>query len=218
MLSLDVRPGPLSVLCLGAHPDDIEIGCGGTLLSLARRDEVSVTGVVLTGSDERQAEAHAALRRFVPGAIVETAGLRDGRLPSDWDRAKDLLEEVARRHSPDLVLAPRPDDAHQDHRVVGQLATTVWRDALVLHYEIVKWDGDLTTPSHYVPLTPELVAEKVRLLDESFPSQVDRDWWDPKVFTGLLRLRGVECKAAYAEGFHSRKVVLGLGPAATTPG
>lgn len=211
MLSLVVPPGPLSVLCLGAHPDDIEIGCGGTLLSLSRRSDVTVAGVVLTGTEERQQEARAALSHFAPGASVETAGLRDGRLPADWDAAKDVLEDAARRHAPDLVLAPRVDDAHQDHRVVGQLAPTVWRDALVLHYEIAKWDGDLVTPSHYVALSHEMVEAKVRLLDKSFPSQVGRDWWDPEVFRGLLRLRGVECRAPYAEGFHGRKVLVDLG-------
>ena len=215
MLSLAVPAGPLSVLCLGAHPDDIEIGCGGTLLALAQRDDVTVAGLVLTGTLERQEEARKSLSRFVPGAVVETAGLRDGRLPADWDLAKDVLEEAAQRHTPDLVLAPRVDDAHQDHRVVGQLASTVWRDALVLHYEIPKWDGDLTTPSHYVALPPEMVEEKVRLLDESFPSQVGRDWWDHELFRGLLRLRGVECRAPYAEGFHGRKVLVDLAP--TTP-
>ena len=211
MLSLVLPAGPLSVLCLGAHPDDIEIGCGGTLLTLARRPEVSVAGIVLTGTDERRAEAGAALSRFVPGATVETFGLRDGRLPSDWDAAKDILEEAGTRHAPDLVLAPRFDDAHQDHRVVGQLASTVWRNALVLHYEIVKWDGDLTTPNHYVALSTETADAKMRLLDESYPSQLDRDWWDHEVFRGLLRLRGIECKAVYAEGFHTRKVLVDLG-------
>ena len=210
MLSLAVPDGPLSVLCLGAHPDDIEIGCGGTLLVLSQRADVTVVGVVLTGTAQRQEEARTSLARFVPGAVVETAGLRDGRLPADWDLAKDVLEEAAHRHTPDLVLAPRTDDAHQDHRVVGQLAPTVWRDALVLHYEIPKWDGDLTTPSHYVALSPGLVEEKVRLLDASFPSQVGRDWWDHEVFRGLLRLRGVECRTTYAEGFHARKVLVDL--------
>lgn len=210
MLPLLTPTGPLSVLCLGAHPDDIEIGCGGTLLALARRRDVTVAGLVLTGTEERQDEARTSLSRFVPGAVVETAGLRDGRLPADWDLAKDVLEDAARRHAPDLVLAPRTDDAHQDHRVVGQLAPTVWRDALVLHYEIPKWDGDLTTPSHYVALDAALVDAKLRLLDESFPSQVGRDWWDHEVFRGLLRLRGVECRTTYAEGFHARKVLVDL--------
>lgn len=211
MLTLVAPPGPLSVLCLGAHPDDIEIGCGGTLLTLAQRPDVTVAGIVLTGSEERRVEARAALPRFAPDAVVETGGLRDGRLPADWDAAKDFLEDCAGRHAPDLVLAPRVDDAHQDHRVVGRLATTVWRDALVLHYEIAKWDGDLTTPSHYVALTPEIAHGKVRLLEKSFPSQVGRDWWDDEVFLGLLRLRGVECRAPYAEGFHCRKVRVDLG-------
>jgi len=210
LLSLVPPDGPLSILCLGAHPDDIEIGCGGTLLSLAERPRVTVTGVVLTGDQQRREEAHSSLGRFVPGALVRTAGLRDGLLPADWDQAKLFLQCVADEVTPDVVFAPRSDDAHQDHRVVGSLATTVWRDSLVFHYEIVKWDGDLATPTHYVALDEEQVETKLRLLDESFPSQAGRIWWDHAVFRGLLRIRGVECRAPYAEGFHARKVVVDL--------
>lgn len=211
MLPLAPSTGPLEVLVIGAHPDDIEIGCGGTLLVLSQRPLTTVRGVVMTGSEERRAEARAALSAFAPGSTIEVSDFRDGRLPADWDAVKDVLHDVAGRTDPGLVLCPRVDDAHQDHRLIGEMAATVWRNALVLHYEIPKWDADLTPPTHYVPLTPEQAHRKVELLDRSYPSQHDRDWWDEELFLGLMRLRGVECRAPYAEAFHASKVLLDLG-------
>lgn len=210
VIGLSLGDKPLDVLCLGAHPDDIEIGCGGTLLQLANRSDLRATGVVLTGSGARADEAAVSLDRFIPGAKVETAGLPDGRLPEHWGQAKQVLEDVAGRCDPDVVFAPRVDDAHQDHRLVGTLASTVWRDALILHYEIPKWDGDLGAPTHFVPLTDEQARRKVGLLNDCFPTQAGRDWWDDELFLGLMRIRGVECRGAFAEGFFSSKVVLDL--------
>jgi LmbE family N-acetylglucosaminyl deacetylase len=200
----------LNVLCLGAHPDDIEIGCGGTLLGLAQRPRTKVTGLVLTGTNERRKEAEAALPLFFPGATLNVVDLPDGRLPAYWNDVKDALEHVATVCHPTLIFAPRADDAHQDHRLLGRLASTVWRDALILHYEIPKWDGDLTTPSHYVRLSEEQAHQKVHLLETSFPSQANRHWWDEELYLGLMRLRGVEIATRYAEGFIASKVVLGL--------
>jgi LmbE family N-acetylglucosaminyl deacetylase len=202
--------GALRVVALGAHPDDIEIGCGGTLLRLAQRDATQVHGLVLTGTGERAAEARSALSRFVPGATVHVAGLPDGRLPASWHAVKQTLEDTAAEMAADLVLAPRPDDAHQDHRLVGELAPTVWRDALVLHYEIPKWDGDLSAPAVFVGLSPEVARRKVALLNDAFPSQKSRDWWDDEMFLGLMRIRGMECRHRYAEAFHTKKIVLTL--------
>ena len=210
MIGMSLPGRPLDVLCLGAHPDDIEIGCGGALLRLARREGLRLSGVVLTGTERRTDEARAAIDRFVPGAKLETFGLPDGRLPAYWNDTKEALEDVASRVQPDLVFAPRVDDAHQDHRLVGRLATTVWRNALVLHYEIPKWDGDLGAPTHFVGLTAEEARRKVQLLNECYPSQVDRDWWDDEFFLGLMRIRGVESRHQYAEGFFASKVLLDL--------
>lgn len=213
MLGLRLPDGPLEVLCLGAHPDDVEIGCGATLLRLARRPGVRVRGVVLTGAGgPREAEARGALPRFVPDAEVEVHDLPDGRLPAAWAAVKETLEDLARRTAPDVVLAPRTDDAHQDHRLVGGLVPTVWRDALVLHYEIPKWDGDLGPMSHYVGVDATTMRRKLELLDASFPSQLARDWWDAETFGGLMRLRGIECRAPYAEAFRAAKVLLDLAP------
>ncbi|MGY1769956.1 PIG-L deacetylase family protein [Blastococcus sp. SYSU D00813] len=210
MLDLLPPAGRLDVLCIGAHPDDIEIGCGGTLLGLARRPETTVSGLVLTGTPDRRKEAEAALPEFFPGASVRVLDLPDGRLPAHWDAVKDALEETAAEHRPHLVLAPRTDDAHQDHRLIGELVTTVWRDALVLHYEIPKWDGDARSPSAYVRVTEDDARRKVELLHRSFPSQLGRDWWDDETFLGLLRLRGMESRTRYAEGFVPAKLLLRL--------
>jgi LmbE family N-acetylglucosaminyl deacetylase len=214
-LDLLAPPGrPLSVLAIGAHPDDIEIGAGGTLLSLAQtRPGLSVSYVVLTGSADRQAEARAAAAAFLPGAElrVDLHDLPEGRLPASWGQAKDVLEQVARSCSPDVILAPSADDAHQDHATIGGIVPTVFRDQLYLAYEIPKWDGDLGRPGVYVPLSAELAQRKVELLHKCFPSQQGRDWWADEVFLGLARLRGMECRAPYAEAFTCRKLVLQAG-------
>jgi LmbE family N-acetylglucosaminyl deacetylase len=203
--------GPLSVLAIGAHPDDIEIGAGGTLLSLAEsRPGLTVSYVVLTGSADRQQEARAAASAFLPGADVrvDLHDLPEGRLPANWGRAKDILEQVALSCSPDMILAPSPDDAHQDHATIGAIVPTVFRDQLSLAYEIPKWDGDLGRPGVYVPLSGDLARRKVELLHKCYPSQQRRDWWADEVFLGLARLRGMECRAPYAEAFTCRKLVL----------
>jgi len=214
VLELQLPDRHLEVLCLGAHPDDVEIGCGGALLRLAERD-AAVTVQVMTGTPDRVAESTRAIGQFAPTGKALFAGLPDGRLPAYWNHVKGILEQLAGclsgdGRTPDLVLAPRVDDAHQDHRLVGGLAATVWRDALVLHYEIPKWDGDLRPPTHYVALTEQQGRRKVELLDECFPSQAARDWWDDELFLGLLRLRGIEARSHYAEAFHTTKVRVAL--------
>jgi LmbE family N-acetylglucosaminyl deacetylase len=210
--------GGLSVLAVGAHPDDIEIGAGGTLLSLgAHGTALRAHYVVLTGTAERQAEARNAARAFLPHAelTIWLHDLPESRLPSDWGQVKDILEKVAADCRPDLVISPSRNDAHQDHRVIGELVPTVFRDQLNLAYEIPKWDGDLGRPSVYFPLSAELAKRKVDLLHACFPSQRGRDWWDDEVFFGLARLRGMECRAPYAEAFCcSKSVIVAGGPQA----
>jgi LmbE family N-acetylglucosaminyl deacetylase len=208
MDALRLPDGPLEVLCVGAHPDDVEIGCGGTLLRLAERADLSLTVAVLTGTPDRAAESEAALQEILPGAKTHVAGLPDGRLPTHWEAAKEYLEDLARHCRPQLVLTHRVDDAHQDHRTLGVMVTTVWRDALVLHFEIPKWDGDMGAPSHYVGLTRDQARRKVDLLNRHFPSQHPHDWWDDEVFLGLMRLRGMECHRPYAEAFYVSKALV----------
>jgi LmbE family N-acetylglucosaminyl deacetylase len=203
--------GVRSLVVLGAHPDDIEIAAGGLLLTAAlARPGLRVHYVLLSGSTERRAEARAAAAGFLPGAQLTFAlhDLPDGRLPAHWGAVKQLLHDAADVLAPDLVLCPTTDDAHQDHRLLGELVPTVFRSALALHYEIPKWDGDLGRPNLYLPLGDDVARRKVELLHASFPSQKARDWWDDEVFLGLARLRGVECHSRYAEAFACRKAVL----------
>jgi LmbE family N-acetylglucosaminyl deacetylase len=208
VIDLRLPDGPLDVLCVGAHPDDIEIGCGGTLLRLAERHQVTLTCAVLTGSAGRIAETTGALEEILPSTKLHVAGLPDGRLPVHWEETKDFLEDLARTCRPHLVLTHRVDDAHQDHRTLGVTVTTVWRNSLVLHFEIPKWDGDLSSPSHYVGLDRETALAKVDLLNRHFPSQRAHDWWDDVVFMGLLRLRGMEFRRTYAEAFFVYKALV----------
>lgn len=214
-MSFLLPSGPLTIFCLAAHPDDIEIACGGSLLALTRDREIDAVSLVLTGTAERRAEAAAATEAFLPGARLEFGGepgdFADGYLPEHWGRVKRRVHEVAAdMTTPDLVFAPRPDDAHQDHRLLGTLAPTVWRNSTILHYEIPKWDGDLGRPNIYVPLSDDIAHAKVRTLNHCYASQHSRDWWDDEMFLGFMRIRGVECKSQYAEAFTVSKVALTL--------
>ncbi|ANW21733.1 PIG-L deacetylase family protein [Streptomyces clavuligerus] len=203
------------VAAVGAHCDDIAIGTGGTLLTLCRaRPGLRVDALVLTGAGtEREQEERAALTAFCPDADLRLTVLKlpDGRLPAHWDEAKAAVEELRARTDPDLVLAPRTEDAHQDHRSLARLVTTAFRDHLVLGYEIVKWDGDLGRPVAYQPLTPQNAEDKARLLQEHYPSQHHRPWYDREAFLGLARIRGIECHTRYAEAFAVTKLTLDLG-------
>ncbi|MGQ0776136.1 MAG: PIG-L deacetylase family protein [Pseudonocardiales bacterium] len=204
------------LLLLGAHCDDIALGAGATLLTLCRANPgLHVSALILTGGGTgREAEERAALAALCPQAELDITvlDLPDGRVPAHWERAKLALETLRRRCDPDLVLAPAPQDAHQDHRALAQLVPTAFRDHLVLGYEILKWDGDLAQPPAYLPLDEQVVAEKVALLVAHYPSQRDRSWFDVEAFTGLARIRGVQCQCRYAEAFHLPKVVLSVGP------
>ena len=202
------------VVSLGAHCDDIAIGAGGTLLAICEaRPGIRVDAFVLSGGGtDRETEEREALRAFCPGADLDVTvhKLPDGRLPAHWDEAKEALEELRGRTDPDLILAPRTDDAHQDHRGLAQLVPTAYRDHLVLGYEIVKWDGDLGRPNAYQALSAELAEKKVRLLQQHYPSQRHRPWYDREAFLGLARIRGIECHARYAEAFQVTKLNLDL--------
>lgn len=214
MISLPLNPpgeAPLAVLALGAHPDDIEIGAGGTLLSLAgRHPGLRVRYVLMSGTAARKEEARAAARAFTPGADleVELHDLPEGRLPAVWGQVKEAMESVARSFRPDVILAPSPGDAHQDHAALAELVPTAFRDQVYLGYEIPKWDGDMSRPNTYFPLTDEIARRKAELLDKCYPSQQRRDWWGEETFLALARLRGVECRARYAEAFTCAKLVV----------
>lgn len=204
---------PASVVLIGAHCDDLEIGAGGLLLRLAASHPgLAVTALVLTSTPDRAAETRAALAAFLPGARLDlhVLDLPDGRLPTRWNDVKEVLETLRKGTEPDLVVAPRADDAHQDHALVGSLVTTAFRDHLVLRYEILKWDADLVPPTLYLPLADDVVERKWELLYEHYVSQRSRDWFERDAILGLARVRGVECHARYAEAFTTTKAVLDL--------
>ncbi len=214
MLRLELPTTPLRLLCIGAHPDDIEIGAGGTILRLAAEGRVGEAHwFIPTGVPARAAEARAAAALFAGAGVplvVHQESFRDGFLPADWERVKDAFEGVAKAVDPQLILTHRSDDAHQDHRVVSELTWNTFRDHLILEYEIPKWDGDLGRPAVYVPLADGQMERKVELLMAAYPSQAARDWFRGDTFTALARLRGMECRSpsGYAEAFVGRKVAI----------
>ncbi len=201
-----------SVLAIGAHPDDIEIGCGATITALRSANPgMEFHWVVLTGTPERVEEAQRAADRFAGTALAsfEVRDFRERYLPYD-PAVKEFFDSLGAKHQPDIILCPWAGDAHQDHRTVATLTANTFRDHLVLEYEIVKYDGDLGRPSVYVPVTRDQADSKIESLFECFPSQVVRDWFTLETFLGIMRIRGIECKApsGLAEAFHARKVVL----------
>ncbi len=201
-----------SVAAIGAHCDDILIGAGATLMQLERSNPgLVIHALVLTGAGtEREIEEKSAFAAFFPQADVRltVAGLPDGRLPEHWGAVKGHLAEFRRGCEPNLVLGPQRADYHQDHRLLAKLIPTEFRAHLVLGYEILKWESDLPNPTVYVPVSADVAAQKTRLLAESYPSQAGRDWFDDESFLGLMRMRGVQSRARYAEGFVAEKVVL----------
>jgi LmbE family N-acetylglucosaminyl deacetylase len=202
----------LSVLCLGAHSDDIEIGAGGALLTwMASGAELDVHWCVASASGEREAEARASAADFLKGAAhssVELGAFRDSYFPYEGAAVKEWVEAQKPRMKPDIVLTHARHDAHQDHRVISELTWNAFRDSIILEYEIPKWDGDLGQPNTYVALEDEVLARKTELLDKHFGTQRSKTWFDAETFRALARLRGVECRARYAEAFWTRKLVL----------
>src|SRR5712671_1535403 len=213
-LSLGGNDKPLQILCLGSHADDIEIGCGGTILRLASDYPNSIFHwVVFSAIGPREVEARRAAAQFVDaprlkGPVLKT--FRDGFMPFAGSEIKDVFEGMKQAVTPDLIFTHNRTDAHQDHRLISELTWNTFRNHLILEYEIPKYDGDMGKPSVFVPLPSELCKTKVRLITESFPSQHGKRWFESELFFALMRLRGMECNAdsGYAEAFYSRKLVL----------
>ncbi len=203
-----------SVLCLGAHADDIEIGCGGTLLKLiAANPNLSVHWCVFSGSDVREAEARGSAERFLAGAgerTIEVLDFRDSFFPDQWASIKAVVSSIANRVKPDLVFTHRLEDRHQDHRVIAELTWCAFRDQLVLEYEIPKYEGDLGQPNLYAEIPNEICEAKIAAIVECFSSQGGKPWFDADLFRSLMRIRGSECNSAsrYAEAFYARKTKL----------
>jgi len=205
--------GALNVLCLGAHSDDIEIGCGGTILRLAR-EHLGATfyWVVFSATEVREAEARHAATLFA-GAALRGPVLKafpDGFLPFVGSDIKRVFEGLKREVSPDLILTPYHKDAHQDHRLISELTWNTFRDHFILEYEIPKYDGDLGQPNVFVPLENEQYQTKIEYIMDAFQSQRQRRWFEESTFLSLMRLRGMESNSpsGYAEAFHCRKLVL----------
>ena len=213
MLKLDLVRDPdlpFRVLALGAHCDDIEIGCGGTVLSLlAAHRNLCIDWVVFTSSPVRAREAQASAERLLRGAKekrVVVKEFRNGYFPDQWARIKDEFEALKAELRPDLVFTHHVQDLHQDHRTLAELTWNTFRDHLILEYEVPKYDGDLGSPNVFVPLEDALAERKAREIVEAYPSQADKHWFTPDTFLALMRLRGVQCGARYAEAFYARKV------------
>src|SRR4029077_20323334 len=208
------RGDRLSVLCLGAHSDDIEIGAGGTLLSLQERGvRLDAHWCVVSGGAEREREARASAAEFLSAAEssqIEVMSFKDSFFPEQGDAIKSWFAELRLRGTPDLILTHRRGDAHQDHRHVCRLTWNTFRDHCILEYEIPKWDGDMGQPNLYAPVSAAVLKRKIDLLITHFGSQRSKQWFDAETFLGLARLRGMECRAPerYAESFFGNKLAL----------
>jgi LmbE family N-acetylglucosaminyl deacetylase len=203
----------IQLLCLGAHSDDIEIGCGGTLLHLKRVfPALKFHWVVFSAGGPRGQEATKAAEMFTAGCEKEIAlkEYRDGFLPYSGSQIKDFFEELKGRVKPDVIFTQWGGDAHQDHRLLSELTWNTFRDHLILEYEVPKYDGDMGRPNVFVPLEAPLYTQKVDYLFDAFESQHLKRWFDRETFLGLMRIRGMEANApsGYAEAFHCRKMVL----------
>jgi len=203
-----------SILCLGSHADDIEIGCGGAILDLlAVNPQVSVHWCIFSGGTQRDTEARHSAARFLQqaaGKTVEVFEFRDSFFPDQWGRIKETIADLAKRVQPDLIFSHRLEDRHQDHRVIAELTWCAFRDHLILEYEIPKYEGDLGQPNVFWPLSADLCEQKIAILQDCFPSQESKPWFDGELFRSLLRLRGSECNSPtkYAEAFYCRKATV----------
>jgi LmbE family N-acetylglucosaminyl deacetylase len=214
-ICLDVEPSTgLRLLCLGAHSDDIEIGCAGTLIRLVERyPTLEITWIVLGAGGERATEAHEsakALLRQVKVKQIVIGGFRDGFFPYIGAEIKDYFEQLKQQVSPDLIFTHYRHDLHQDHRLVNELTWNTFRDHLILEYEVPKYDGDLGAPNFFVRLDETICKRKVEHILGCFGTQQSRSWFAEDTFLGIMRLRGVESNSPtrYAEAFYARKLVL----------
>jgi LmbE family N-acetylglucosaminyl deacetylase len=208
------KKGPLELLCLGAHSDDLEIGCGGTVLELLDRPQpVKITWVVLSGIGEREAEARGSAGRFVAKARkhdIRVEKFRDGYFPTQHRELKDYFESLKRQVTPDIIFTHVRDDLHQDHRAVAELTWNTFRDHLIFEYEIPKYDGGLGSPNAFMPISRVNSRRKVKLLMRGFATQRSKRWFTEDTFDAMLRIRGIESNApsGHAEGFYVRKIIL----------
>jgi LmbE family N-acetylglucosaminyl deacetylase len=210
----DLRRGGGTLLCIGAHSDDIEIGCGGTLQKILEAPErLAVSWVVFSATGERENEAIASAEHILAGVQqrnIVVQQFRNGFFPYVGAELKDFFETLKKLPKPDLIFTHRRADLHQDHRLLGELTWNTFRDHFIVEYEIPKYDGDLGTPNLFVTLTDSEVTRKADVIERFFRSQRDKQWFSRDTFQALCRLRGVECNSptGLAEGFYARKVVV----------
>ena len=216
MLTLEFarqRDSVFRILCLGAHSDDIEIGCGGTILRLLDENPTTeIVWVVFGASGQRRTEAVESANLFLANARrkeIVIKEFRDGYFPYIGAEIKDFFEELKRKYSPDLILTHYRHDLHQDHRLVSELTWNTFRNHFILEYEIIKYDGDIGTPNFFVHLNDSICRKKVQNIVKCFTSQKHKNWFTEDAFLAVLRLRGLESNAPhrYAEGYYCRKVV-----------
>ena len=219
MLNLLPKPDgehPLRILCLGAHSDDIEIGCGASLLQLATSGRpLDVRWVVFSGKHSRAQEARKSAGFWldtVQSKTIDLRDYRDGFFPDEWATIKETFEELKATFEPDLIFTHVRDDLHQDHRIINQLTWNTFRNHFILEYEIPKYDGDMGSPNFFIPVQEQLAKSKATALMECFGSQANKHWFCEELFLGLMRIRGMEsCSpSGYAEGFYARKACMGL--------
>lgn len=205
------------VLCLGAHPDDIEIGCGGTLLTLMQANrELKIHWIIFSATETRRREAETSFNIWCPtqtASRLEIHSFTDSYFPWEGREIKKTMQNLSAELSPDLIFTTRRADKHQDHRVLSELTWNAFRNHLILEYEIPKYDADLGNPNFYFPLTQEIAGEKVGRLMSSFHSQHSKAWYRPATFESLMRIRGIECNSTsgFAESFYAEKVCLRAG-------
>ena len=207
-----------SVLCLGAHADDIEIGCGAAILAvLDQQPATDVHWVVFSGEPRRANEARLSAQQFLARGTgrhsIRVENFRDSFFPAEWEGIKEYFHELSREVQPDLIFTHRREDMHQDHRVIAELSWCAFRNHLMLEYEIPKYEGDLGQPNVFLPVSRSNASSKCRLLIDSFASQLQRPWFSEETFRAMLRLRGLEANSpsGYAEAFYCRKLCLTTG-------
>lgn len=213
-LKLEVKDKPLKILALGAHCDDIELGCGGALLSIiSNNPDINITWVVFSSNEERKVEATTGARLFTENAKsvdLKIYGFRDGFLPYHGEDLKDTFESIKTEVNPDLIFTHYRHDLHQDHRLVSELTWNTFRNHMILEYEIPKWDGDLGVPNAFFHLEEATGSKKIRYLQQTYNSQQTKAWFTDDLFWSLMRIRGMESNSPsrIAEAFYSRKIIL----------
>ncbi len=207
------KESTLKILCLGAHSDDIEIGCGGTIIKiLSDYKKAEVYWVVFSASGIRAREAEKSARRFLSCASkkkIIIKKFKDGFFPYHGGEIKSFFEGLKNAVNPDIIFSHYRDDLHQDHRLISELTWNTYREHFILEYEVVKYDGDIGNPNYYIHLNATVCNQKIEFIEESFKSQGGKNWFSPDAFYAIMRLRGIESRAAgkYAEAFYCRKAV-----------